>query len=97
MVDGSNESLYHPDEESDPILRKGIPLQKSFQKVDVCGVHLGNSYGLRMRCKFDLSLPFLKLDKKCNILSSLWENYISLAISLKNGKLTENLHFILTP
>ena len=35
MVDGSNESLYRPDEESDPIWRKGIPLQKSFQKVDV--------------------------------------------------------------
>ena len=34
MVDGSNESLYRPDEESDPILRKGIPMQKSFQKVD---------------------------------------------------------------
>ena len=38
MVDGSNESLYRPDEESDPILRKGIPLQKSFQKVDVLAV-----------------------------------------------------------
>ena len=38
MVDGSNESLYCPDEESDPILRKGIPLQKSFQKVDVWGI-----------------------------------------------------------
>jgi len=35
LVDGSNESLYHPDEESDPILWKGIPLQKSFQKVYV--------------------------------------------------------------
>ena len=35
MVDGSNESLYRPDEESDAILRKGIPLQTSFLKVDV--------------------------------------------------------------
>ena len=35
VVDGSNESLHRPDEESDLILRKGIPLQKSFQKVDV--------------------------------------------------------------
>ena len=35
MVDGSNKSLFRPDEESDPILRKGIPLHKSFQKADV--------------------------------------------------------------
>ena len=35
MVDGLNESLHRPDEESD---RKGIPLQKSFQKVDVLAV-----------------------------------------------------------
>ena len=35
MVDGSNESWYYPDEELDPNLWKGIPLQKSFEKVDV--------------------------------------------------------------
>ena len=35
MVDGSNESLEHADQEYDPILRKGITLQKSFKKVDV--------------------------------------------------------------
>ena len=35
MVDGSNESLEHADQEYDPILRKGITLQKSFEKVDV--------------------------------------------------------------
>ena len=35
MVDGSNESLYHPDKESDPILWKGIPLLKSLKIVDV--------------------------------------------------------------
>ena len=34
-VDCSNEILHHPDEESGPILREGIPFQKSFQKVDV--------------------------------------------------------------
>ena len=34
MVDG-DESLYYPDEELDPNLRKGTPLQKSFEKVDV--------------------------------------------------------------
>ena len=32
MVDGSNESLYYADEELDPILQKGIPLLKTFQK-----------------------------------------------------------------
>ena len=35
MVDGSNESLYYPDEELDPNLWKGTPLQKIFEKVDV--------------------------------------------------------------
>ena len=35
MVDGSNESLEHADQEYDPILRKGITLQNSFEKVDV--------------------------------------------------------------
>ena len=33
---GSNESLYSSDEELDLNLRTGIPLQKSFEKVDVC-------------------------------------------------------------
>ena len=33
-----NECLYHPDEESDPILRKGIPLLKSLELVDVIAV-----------------------------------------------------------
>ena len=32
VVDDSNESLYYPDEELDPNLRKGLPLQKSFEK-----------------------------------------------------------------
>ena len=35
VVDGSNESLYHPDEESDPNLRKGIPLQKNLKIINV--------------------------------------------------------------
>ena len=35
MVDGSNETLYYPDEESGLNLRTGTPLQKSFEKVDV--------------------------------------------------------------
>ena len=30
-----SKGVQGPDEESDPILRKGIPLQKSFQKFDV--------------------------------------------------------------
>ena len=34
-VDGSNERLYYPEEKLDPRLWKGIPLQKSFEKVDV--------------------------------------------------------------
>ena len=32
---GSNQSLHHPDEESGPILWKGIPLQESLKIVDV--------------------------------------------------------------
>ena len=35
VVDGSNESLEHADQEYDPILWKGITLQNSFEKVDV--------------------------------------------------------------
>ena len=35
MVDGSNESLYHANEEFDPNLCTGVPLQKSFENVDV--------------------------------------------------------------
>ena len=35
LVDGSTESLYHLDEESDLILRKGIPLLKSLRIVDI--------------------------------------------------------------
>ena len=35
MVDGSNESLEHADQEYGPILREGITLQNSFEKVDV--------------------------------------------------------------
>ena len=35
VVDGSNESLYYRNEELDPNLRKGLPLQKSFEKVDL--------------------------------------------------------------
>ena len=35
LDDGSNESLYHPDEESDPNLQKGIPLQKNLKIIDV--------------------------------------------------------------
>ena len=34
LVDGSNESLYHPDEESDPYLQKGIPLQKNLKVIE---------------------------------------------------------------
>ena len=38
MVDSSNESLYHPEEEFDPNLRAGIPLQNSSEIVDVYSV-----------------------------------------------------------
>jgi len=48
VVGGSNESLHCPDEESDPILRKGIPLQISFQKVEV---FIGNSVELILEIK----------------------------------------------
>ena len=40
VIDGSNESLQHPDEESDPNLQKGIPWLKSFQTVDVSSAAL---------------------------------------------------------
>ena len=36
VVDGSNESLQHPDEELGPNFRIGSPLQTISQKVDVC-------------------------------------------------------------
>ena len=35
VVDGSNESLYHANEEFDPNLCTGVPLQKSFENVYV--------------------------------------------------------------
>ena len=35
MVDSSNESLYHPEEEFDPNLQTGIPLQNNSEIVDV--------------------------------------------------------------
>ena len=35
MIDSSNESLLHADEELGPNLRIGSPLQTFFQKVDV--------------------------------------------------------------
>ena len=35
VVDGSNESLGHPDEELHPHLRKYSPLQKNFKKSSV--------------------------------------------------------------
>ena len=35
VVDGSNESLYQPDEETGPILREGIPLLKSWKILNV--------------------------------------------------------------
>ena len=38
VIDGSNESLYYPDEELDPNLQLGTPLQKSFEEVDVSKV-----------------------------------------------------------
>ena len=40
MVDGSNESLYHANEEFDPNLCTGVPLQKSLEIVDVNSSHL---------------------------------------------------------
>ena len=36
LVDGSNKSLEKPDEEIDPELRKGSPLQKSLKKMSMC-------------------------------------------------------------
>ena len=39
MVDGSNESLYHANEEFDPNLCTGVPLQKSLEIVDVSSQH----------------------------------------------------------
>ena len=35
MVDGSNESLYHADEEMHPIVRTFSPSQTIFQNLDV--------------------------------------------------------------
>ena len=35
VVDCSNKSLYYSNEELDPNLGTGTPLQKSFEKVDV--------------------------------------------------------------
>ena len=51
VVDGSNESLYYPDEELGLNLRTGTPLQKSFEKVDVC----------------DESCIWRKSNKDCNL------------------------------
>ena len=44
MVDGSNESLYYANEESDLNLWTGVPLQKSFKKSDVAGVRFQNHF-----------------------------------------------------
>ena len=37
MVDGSNESLYHADEEMHPLVRTFSPSQTIFQNLDVVG------------------------------------------------------------
>ena len=37
-----DESLHRPDEESDPILRKGIPLLKSLKIVNVISIELAS-------------------------------------------------------
>ena len=37
MVDGSNESLYHADEEMHPLVRTFSPSQTIFQNLDVAG------------------------------------------------------------
>ena len=39
-IDGSKESLHYINEELDPNLRKGLPFQKSFEKVDVTTLRL---------------------------------------------------------
>ena len=44
VVDGSNESLYYRDKELDPILEKGIPLLKTFQKVDAIAFKPSNRF-----------------------------------------------------
>ena len=38
MVDGSNESLYHADEEMQPLVRTFSPSQTFFQNLDVLTV-----------------------------------------------------------
>ena len=48
-VDGSTESLSHPDDESYPILQKRIPSLISFQKVNVSPVSaLGGSLHIHL-------------------------------------------------
>ena len=43
MVEAQMKAFLHTDEEYDPILRKGIPLQNSFEKVDVTMDRSGRS------------------------------------------------------
>ena len=39
VVDGSNESLYHADEEMHPLMRTFSPLQTIFKNLDVTAAH----------------------------------------------------------
>ena len=50
MVDGSNESIYHPNDDLDPNSSTGTLLQKSLEKVEVC-----EDWGLRP-CPLELIL-----------------------------------------
>ena len=43
MVDGSNESLYHADEEMHPLVRTFSPSQTIFQNLDVLSIFLGHA------------------------------------------------------
>ena len=49
MVDGSNESLYHANEEFDPNLCTGVPLQKSLEIVDVGSLALKGLQGVLIK------------------------------------------------
>ena len=54
MVDSSNESLYHPEEEFDPNLRTGIPLQNSSEIVDVSD---SKATGYAWKCREITKIP----------------------------------------
>ena len=56
MVDGSNESLYHADEEIHPLVRTFSPLQTIFQNLDVF-------VSIALVCNIKVNYVTLKLKK----------------------------------